>query len=235
MTERFHFDFSLSCIGEGNGNPLQCFCLENPRDGGAWWASVYGVAQSQTWLKWLSSSSSIRFHIWSCISMFFLSLFLLSFSISYSHTSYILFQASISAVVFSEHQVILLWWSKLLYPVSAISLSVQFCDTDEVEAFPGDASGKEPACPGRRCKRCRFSPWVGKILWKRKWQTTTVFLHGESSWTEEPGGLWFIGSQSVGYDWSDLALWDRKCERVLIKCDLNLRAYSFFIGIWLNL
>ena len=57
-TERLHFHFSLSCIGEGNGNPLQCFCLENPRDGGAWWAAVYGVAQSRTWLKRLSSSSS---------------------------------------------------------------------------------------------------------------------------------------------------------------------------------
>ena len=58
MTERLHFHFSLSCIGEGNGNPLQCSCQENPRDGGAWWAAVYGVAQSRTWLKRLSSSSS---------------------------------------------------------------------------------------------------------------------------------------------------------------------------------
>ena len=49
-------------LGEGNGNPLQCSCLENPRDGGAWWAAVYRVAQSQTWLKWLSSSSSSCFH-----------------------------------------------------------------------------------------------------------------------------------------------------------------------------
>ena len=57
-TERLHFPFSLSCIGEGNGNPLQCSCLENPRDGGAWWAAVYGVAQSRTRLKRLSSSSS---------------------------------------------------------------------------------------------------------------------------------------------------------------------------------
>ena len=47
-TERFHFNFSLSCIGEGNGKPLQCSCLENPRDWGAWWAAVYGVAQSRT-------------------------------------------------------------------------------------------------------------------------------------------------------------------------------------------
>ena len=57
-TERLHFHFSLSCIGEGNGNPLQCSCLENPRDGGAWLAAVYGVAQSRTRLKWLSSSRS---------------------------------------------------------------------------------------------------------------------------------------------------------------------------------
>ena len=67
-TERLHFHFSLSCIGEGNGNPLQCSCLENSRDGRAWWAAVFGVTQSQTWLKQLSSSSSsllrIR-HDWS--------------------------------------------------------------------------------------------------------------------------------------------------------------------------
>ena len=50
-TDRLHFHFSLSCIGEGNGNPLQCSCLENPRVGGAWWAAVYGVAQSRTRLK----------------------------------------------------------------------------------------------------------------------------------------------------------------------------------------
>ena len=48
VTEQLHFHFSLSCIGEGNGNPLQCSCLENPRDGGAWWAAVDGVAQSRT-------------------------------------------------------------------------------------------------------------------------------------------------------------------------------------------
>ena len=56
-TEWLHFHFSLSCIEEGNGNPLQCSWLENSRDGGAWWAAIYGVTQSQTWLKWLSSSN----------------------------------------------------------------------------------------------------------------------------------------------------------------------------------
>ena len=65
-TEWFHFQFSLSCIGEGNGNSLQYSCLENPRDGGAWWAAVYGVAQSQTRLKRLSSSSTESGgHLWS--------------------------------------------------------------------------------------------------------------------------------------------------------------------------
>ena len=62
VTERLHFHFSLSCIGEGNGNPLQCSCLENPSDGGAWWAAVSGVAQSQTRLKQPSSSSSSSSH-----------------------------------------------------------------------------------------------------------------------------------------------------------------------------
>ena len=67
MTEQLHFDFSLSCIGGGNGNPLQCSWLENPVDRGAWWAAIYGVAQSQTWLKRLSSSSSSRRSCWFAI------------------------------------------------------------------------------------------------------------------------------------------------------------------------
>ena len=63
MTERLHFHFSLSCAGEGNGNPLQCSCLENPRDKGTWWAAFYGVTQSWTRLKRLSSSSSSRSYL----------------------------------------------------------------------------------------------------------------------------------------------------------------------------
>ena len=66
-TERLHFHFSLSCIGEGNGNPLHCSCLENSRDGGAWWAAVYEVAQSRTRLKWLSGSSRKRKKCQECV------------------------------------------------------------------------------------------------------------------------------------------------------------------------
>ena len=58
MTERLHFHFSLARIGEGNGNPLQRSCLENPKDGGAWWAAIYGVTRSRTRLKQFSKSSS---------------------------------------------------------------------------------------------------------------------------------------------------------------------------------
>ena len=72
-TERLHFYFSLLCIREGNGNPLRCSCLENPRDGGAWWAAIYGVTQGQTRPKRLSSSSS-SMHTHTVIFIFFLSL-----------------------------------------------------------------------------------------------------------------------------------------------------------------
>ena len=89
MTERLHFHFSLSRFGEGNGNPLQCSCLENPRDGGAWWAAISGVTQSQTRLKRLSSSSSILpYH---CVSLLpslspLVTTSLFSVSVSYIHS-----------------------------------------------------------------------------------------------------------------------------------------------------
>ena len=67
MTKHLHFHFSLACTGEGNGNPLQCSCLEISRDGGASWGAVYGVAQSRTRLKRLSSSSISALHCTACI------------------------------------------------------------------------------------------------------------------------------------------------------------------------
>ena len=63
-TERLHFHFSLSCIGGGNGNPLQCYCLENPRNGGAWWAAIYGVTQSRIQLKRFSSIIVVYLTMW---------------------------------------------------------------------------------------------------------------------------------------------------------------------------
>ena len=69
MTEWLHFHFSLSCTGEGNGNPLQYSCLENPRDRVACWAALYGVTQNRIWLKWLSSSSSSLSSSWFCLRL----------------------------------------------------------------------------------------------------------------------------------------------------------------------
>ena len=66
-TERFHFHFSLSCIGEGNCNPLQCSCLENPRDSGAWWAAVYGVTQSRTGLSDLAAAAVLIIIVFSVL------------------------------------------------------------------------------------------------------------------------------------------------------------------------
>ena len=94
-TEWLHYQFSLSCIGEGNGNPLQCSCLENPRDGGAWWAAVYGVAQSRTRLERLSSSSSSSNSVYMSI---LISLFIPPSSSSCVHRSILYVCISISTL-----------------------------------------------------------------------------------------------------------------------------------------
>ena len=88
MTERLHFHFSLSCIGEGNGNPLQCSCLENPRDRESWWAAVYGVTQSWTRLERLSRSSSsssvlLCLLLWSLFQSLFYLIWVLLLLLSY--------------------------------------------------------------------------------------------------------------------------------------------------------
>ena len=98
-TERLPFHFSLSCIGEGNGNPLQCSCLENPRDRGAWWAAVHGVAQSRTRLKQLSSSSSSRVFYTPSLPRLGLALTNLDRSQYYS----VSYRVGISSRVYSDH------------------------------------------------------------------------------------------------------------------------------------
>jgi len=86
-----------SCIGEGDGNPLQCSCLENPRDGGAWWAAVYGVAQSRTWLKRLSSSSSSICHVEMGLDTMILVFWMLSFKPAFSLSSFIFIRRRFSS------------------------------------------------------------------------------------------------------------------------------------------
>ena len=122
-TQWLHFHFSLSCIGEGNGNPLQCSCLENPRDGGAWWAAVYGAAQSQTRLERLSSSSSSMADSLCCTAE-------TNTTLSSNYTPIMFFEKSseipqIWLVIGSQRGSILSCWSCILYSKSA--LSQNFC------------------------------------------------------------------------------------------------------------
>ena len=128
FTFTFHFHFSLSCIGEGNGSLLQCSCLDNPRDRGAWWAAICGVAQSWTQLTWLSNlaQSELRLPRW--------------------------------------------------------------------------LSGKESACQCRTCKKCGFSPWVRKISWVGN--GNALLQYSCLAWMVEPGGQQSMGSQRVRRDWA---------------------------------
>ena len=124
-TERLHFHFSLSCIGEGNGNPLQCYCLENPRDGGAWWATIYGVPQSWTRLKRLSSnSSSSKMH----------GLVMNAKELDHSFVPYELCDCGSSlnfSVLYFPH-----------FKVRRIIVSTSL----HCQGFPGSSAGKESAC-----------------------------------------------------------------------------------------
>ena len=89
---------------------------------------------------------------------------------------------------------------------SSMSILQYTCPFSAIQTgFPGGTSGKEPACQRKRHKRCGFNTCVRKIPWRRAWQPTPVFLPGEFSWTEEPGGIQSIALQRVGHNWSNLA------------------------------
>ena len=143
-----------ACIG-GNGNPFQCSCLENPKDGGAWWAAIYGVAQSQTRLKRLksSSSSSNRSDLgrrqW--------------------HPTPVLLPGE------SHGRRSLVGCSPWGHKESDTTEQLHF------QAFPGGSDGKASVY---QCRRPGFDPWVGKIPWRRKWQPTPLLprkSHGRRS------------------------------------------------------
>ena len=137
-TERLHFHFSLWCIGEGNGNPLQCSCLENPRDGGAWWATVYGVAKSWTWLRDFHFYCLLVLTDFIGISMYFLPL----------------------VTLFGEGNGTPLQYSCLENPMDrgAWSMGSQRIIHDWATSL---------------------SPFTF-MHWRRKWQSTPLFLPGES-------------------------------------------------------
>ena len=165
MTDRLHFQFSLSCIGEGNGNPLQCSCLENPRVEGVWWAAVYGVAQSWTQMKRLSSSSSMLY---------------LGFSGSSAGEESACSAGDSTSISGTGRS-----------PGEGIGYPYQYSWTSLV-AQTSQVAKNPPAVR---------EMWVQSLGWEnhwsRAWQPTPVFLPAESPWTEEPGGLQSMGSQSL--------------------------------------
>ena len=161
MTEQLHFHFSLSCIGGGNGNPLQCSCLENPRDGRAWWAAVYGVARSRTRLKQLSSSSSkilAGLPLW----------------LSGKEPT-----CQCRRCGFNPD------WGRSHMPQSNYARVQQLLSLC--------SRAQEP-------QLLTSVPGLGRFPWRRKWQSTPVFLPGKIPWTEEPGGLQSMRLQRVGHD-----------------------------------
>ena len=146
MIERLHFHFSHSCIGEENGNLLQCSCLENPRDGGACWAAVYGVKQSQTRL----SNFTFTFHFHALEKKMATYSSVLAWRIPGTGKPGGL--ASMGSHRAGQD------WSGLAAAAAAAE-------------FVWWRSGKESAC---QCRRLRFNLWVWKIDWRRKWQPLPV-------------------------------------------------------------
>ena len=134
-TERLHFHVSLSCTGEGNGNPLQCSCLENPRDGGAWWTAVYGVAQSQTRLKRLSS----RAH---------------SVTLCYLHFLPALFKQSRQRPPYFDS----ILNSHYAYYLSALHLTQQNKPSDTEPAFPADRPCHNASVVSNSVQACELQP-----------------------------------------------------------------------------
>ena len=120
-TERLHFHFSLSCIGEGNGNPLQCSCQENPRDGEAWWAAIYGVARSRTRLKQLSSSSRIYHRLITKFAIIFSPFFI---SMAYGTWLWI---SSHDEVACISHPLMLCWVCDLFWPTQWVRCNILVC------------------------------------------------------------------------------------------------------------
>ena len=184
-TERLHFHFSLSCIGEGNGNPLQCSCLENPRDGGAWWAAVSGVAQSRTRPTWLSSSSSSSSgELYNVVG---------TDSVRSPRQD-----RQIQDQVGADQQILEMMWRycKGWGVVSprfwkALAYNVRFPCGSVVKNPPANAgdSGYAGSIPGA---------W--KIPWRRKWQPPPVFLLGKSQGQRSLAGCSLWGRR-VGHDW----------------------------------
>ena len=162
MTERLHFHFSLSCIREGNGNPLQCSCLNNPRDRGARWAAIYGVTQSRTGLKRLSSSSSSNYRkTLEMLLTLSLSSPLEALTMIFTKSSAESFQLCVTDVKFSGKSWKKRWGEEFLV------------------CFTPNPSWLRWKRIRLQCRWSLFRSLGQNLPWRRKWQPTPVFLPGE--------------------------------------------------------
>ena len=174
-SQGYGFSSSHVWIGEGNGTPLQYSCLENPMDGGAWWAAAHGIAKSQTWL----SDFTFTFHFHALEKEMATCSSVLAWRIP--GTGEPSGRPSMGSHRVGHD------WSNLAAaaaedknPVLSLYPHGLCIGPLLKEGFPGGTCGKEPACQSKRCKRCGFNPWIRKIPWKRAWQPILVFLPGES-------------------------------------------------------
>ena len=209
-TERRHFHFSLSCIGEGNGNPFQCSCLENPRDRGAWWAAIYGVAQSRTRLKRLSSSIvDLQCAKFCCIAKWF----------SYTYSMYnilciIFFSTILSQDTEYSSQVQILtlpvawiWTSLCLCEVGILigvpTLSLQFsCSVMFNSLWPSGLQHTRLPCPSptpRACSNtCPLGQWCHPTISSSVVPFSSCLQSFPASGSFQMSLLFASGGQSIG-------------------------------------
>ena len=168
--------------GEGNGNPLQYSCLENPMDGGAWWATVHGVAKSRTWL----SDFTFTFHFHALEKE----------------------MATHSSILAWRIPGMGAWWAAV-YGVAQSQTRLTWLSSSSnlSGSFLGGASGKKKTLPANAgdIRDTSSIPELGRYHWRREWQPTPSVLAWKILWTGEPGKLQFMGLQRVRHNWSNLA------------------------------
>ena len=185
MTEQLHFHFSLSSIGEGNGNSLQCSCLENPRDRGAWWAAVYGIALSRTRLMRLSSSS--REIVEDRGAWYAIVHGVLSTPIVYQDScevTEIIYEKCLARCLAQNNCLPNGCWHCLvakLNPTLFNPMDYSISVSSVLQYLP-EFVARLPLCLQwihLQCRRPGFDPWFGKIPWRRERLPTPVFWPGE--------------------------------------------------------
>ena len=190
---------------EGTGDPLQYSCLENPMDGGAWWAAVHGVAKSRT----LLSDFTFTFHFHALEKEMA------------THSSVLAWRIPGSMET---------WWAATCGVAQSRTRLKRLSSRSSSRGFPGGTSGKEPTCQCRRQKRHGFSPWVWKIPWRRAWQPTPVFLPREFHNQRSLAAL----LRGVTQSWTQLKWFKPACRKLKILVGWRRQIGGFQMFLELN-